>query len=221
VTTIRVVLLDDDELAGLGVRAALAGEDDLELVGVAATVPDGVTLVEATRPDVVLVDLMAPPGAGIDACRAFREHMPDVACVVLTSRMTDEVLLAAVRADVSGFILKHMPVRDLIRSIRAVAAGETLIDPTLAARLLEQVRRGHTSFPEAGLLADLSTRERCLLDHLGEGLPNREIAERMNLAEKTVKNYVSGLLSKLGMRSRTEAAVYVTNLRATGREVCA
>lgn len=210
---IRVFVLDDHELVREGLRAVLEREGDIEIVGEAGTMVDGLRLIVASRPDVALVDLSLPDGDGLDACRSVKQRLPDTACLILTSSSSDDVLLSAIRADASGFLLKRTAGAELVRSVRLVAAGGTLIDPTLTRRLLERLRTGRVD-DEAAALGHLSPQERRLLDHLAEGLTNRQIAERMNLAEKTVKNYVSNLLRKLDMRTRTEAAVFVTNLRA-------
>lgn len=211
---IRIFLLDDHELVREGLKAVLNREDDIEVVGEAGTAIDGLRRIAATRPDVALVDLMLPDGDGLDVCRGIKAKIPGVSCLILTSYSNDDVLLSAIRADAAGFLLKRTAGADLVRSIRVVAAGGSLIDPTLTGRLLERLRSGRVEEGEGAALNDLSPQERRLLDHLSEGLTNRQIAERMNLAEKTVKNYVSNLLRKLNMSSRTEAAVFVTNLRA-------
>ena len=212
VVTIRVAVVDDHELVREGLRRVLENEPDLEVVWEAATATEALQLLEASRPDVVVVDLMAPPSDGLLVCRAV-SRLPDVASLLLTAHRTDDVLSAAVRAEVSGFLDKKAPARDVVRSLRVVATGGTLLDAGVTAHMLERVRSGR-AVGHSALLADLSNQERRLLDHLGEGLSNRQIAARMELAEKTVKNYVSNLLRKLDMRSRTEAAVFVTNLKA-------
>jgi len=212
--TIRTFLLDDHELVREGLKAVFQREDDIEVVGEAGTAIDGLRRIAATRPDVALVDLMLPDGDGLDVCRGINAKIPGVSCLILTSYSNDDVLLSAIRADAAGFLLKRTAGADLVRSVRVVAAGGSLIDPTLTGRLLERLRTGRVDDADGSALKDLSPQERRLLDHLSEGLTNRQIAARMNLAEKTVKNYVSNLLRKLNMSSRTEAAVFVTNLRA-------
>ena len=212
--TIRVFLLDDHELVREGLRAILQREDDLEVCGEAGTATEGLRGIDSTRPDVALVDLILPDGDGLDVCRGVKEGIPGVACLILTSYSNDDVLLSAIRADASGFLLKRTAGPELVRSIRIVADGGSLIDPTLTGRLLDRLRAGTIEEGDGSRLKDLSPQEGRLLDHLSEGLTNRQIAERMNLAEKTVKNYVSNLLRKLSLISRTEAAVFVTNLRA-------
>lgn len=212
--TIRVFLLDDHELVREGLRAVLGREDDIVVVGEAGTAVDGRRGIVASRPDVALVDLVLPDGDGLDVCRDVADRAPEVACVILTSVSNDDVLLSAIRAEAAGFLLKRTASAELVRSVRAVAAGGSLIDPALTARLLERLRTGQIRTGDDTVLDTLSPQERRLLDHLAEGLTNRQIASRMNLAEKTVKNYVSNLLRKLKMSSRTEAAVYVTSVRA-------
>lgn len=212
--TIRVFLLDDHELVREGLRAILEREADIEVVGEAGTAATGLSLIGEAQPDVALIDVMLPDGDGLDVCRGVKDLTPATACLVLTSFSNDDILLSAIRADASGFLLKRTAGNELVRSIRVVAAGGSLIDPALTGRLLERLRAGRTQEPDASMLDHLSPQERRLLDHIAEGLTNRQIAERMTLAEKTVKNYVSNLLRKLGMSSRTEAAVFLTNLRA-------
>ena len=212
--TIRVFLLDDHELMREGLRTVLERESDIIVVGEAGSVQHGLQGIAACRPDVALIDVLLPDGDGLDVCREAKYRDPDLACLVLTSRANDDVLLAAIRADASGFLLKRSPAADLVRSVRVVAGGGSLIDPTLMARLLERVRAGRVDDDHASVLENLSPQERRLLDLLAEGLTNRQVAARMDLAEKTVKNYVSNLLRKLKMSSRTEAAVFVTNMRA-------
>ncbi|MEQ8842390.1 MAG: response regulator transcription factor [Acidimicrobiales bacterium] len=211
--TIRVFLIDDHELVREGLRSVLEREVDIEVVGEAGTAKEAIDRVAACRPDVALVDLMLPDGDGLDVCRWIKKRLPETGCLVLTSYCNDDVLLSAIRAEASGFLLKRTPGTELVRSIRLVANGGSLIDPTVTGRLLDRLRVGRGG-GDAALLDALSPQERRLLDHLAEGLTNRQVAERMNLAEKTVKNYVSNLLRKLKMSSRTEAAVFVTTVNA-------
>ena len=212
--TIRVYLLDDHELVREGLRAVFEREGDIAIVGESGSAVDGLLGIQATRPDVALVDLRLPDGDGLDICRVIRDRMPQTACLILTSYSNDDVLLSAIRADAAGFLLKRTAAADLVHSLRVVAGGGSLIDATLTGRLLDRLRTGRVHDDEEVALRGLSPQERRLLDHLAEGLTNRQIAERMELAEKTVKNYVSNLLRKLDMSSRTEAAVFLTNLRA-------
>jgi len=212
--TIRVFLVDDHELVREGIRAVLEREPDIDVIGEAGTAVAGLEQIEATGPDVALVDLMLPDGDGLDVCRGLHRRHPDIACLILAAYSSDDILLSAIRAEAAGFLLKRTAGAELIRSVRVVARGGTLIDPLVTARLLERVRSGSVEEGGDTILDTLSPQERRLLDHLSEGLTNRQVAARMNLAEKTVKNYVSNLLRKLKMSSRTEAAVFVTNLRA-------
>ena len=211
---IRVYVLDDHELVREGLRAVLEREGDIEVVGESGSALAGIRGIESSRPDIALIDLRLPDGDGIDLCRAVRDRVPESACLILTSYSNDDVLLSAIRADAAGFLLKRTAAADLVRSIRIVADGGSLIDSAVTGHLLARVRSGPTVGDAEAALQDLSPQERRLLDHLGEGLTNRQVAERMELAEKTVKNYVSSLLRKLKMSSRTEAAVFVTQLRA-------
>jgi two-component system, NarL family, response regulator DevR len=217
--TIQVFLVDDHELVREGLRAVLERESDILVIGEAGTVAEGVRRIEASRPDVALIDLLLPDGDGLDVCRGVRQAEPGVACVILTPYSNDDILLSAIRAQVSGFLLKRTGAAELVRSVRIVANGGSLIDPTVTARLLERVRTGRIEEGDESILDSLSPQERRLLDLLSEGLTNRQVAARMNLAEKTVKNYVSNLLRKLKMSTRTEAAVFVTNLRAERERV--
>lgn len=213
--TIRVFVLDDHELVREGLRAVLEREPDIDVVGACGSAVDGARAIVASRPDVALIDLRLPDGDGLDVCRTVRARTPGVRCLILTSFSNDEVLLSAIRADAAGFLLKRTAVADLVRSVRVVADGGSLLDAVTTGQLFERLRNGPAVGHDAAPALDsLSPQERRLLDLLGEGLTNRQIAERMELAEKTVKNYVSNLLRKLDMKSRTEAAVFVTGLRA-------
>lgn len=204
---IRVFLLDDHEVVRRGVRELLEAEEDMVVVGEADTAEIALGRIPATNPDVAVLDVRLPDGDGIEVCRDVRSKHPEIACLMLTSFSDDEALFAAIMAGASGFVLKQVRGNDLVDAIRRVAAGESLLDPTLTERVLERLRNG----PEDELAA-LTPQERRILDLIGEGLTNRQIGEQMYLAEKTVKNYVSNLLSKLGMSRRTEAAAYVARL---------
>ena len=186
--TIRVFLLDGHELVREGLRAVLEREDDMDVVGEAGTAADGLRRIDSTRPDVALVDLMLPDGDGLDVCGGIKERILGVSVLILTSYSNDDVLLSAIRADAAGFLLKRTAGSELVRSVRIVANGGSLIDPTLTGRLLERLRTGRIDDGDESVLNSLSPQERRLLDHFAEGLTNRQIAERMNLAEKTVKN---------------------------------
>jgi len=212
--TIRVFLLDDHELVREGLRAILEREHDMRVVGEAASALEGRQGICAVQPDVALIDRLLPDGDGLDLCGEITAKLPEVACLILTPQNNDDVLLSAIRADAAGFLLKRTSAAEIVRSIRRVASGESLIDPGLSGRLLERLRTGRVEDHQVPALDHLSPQERRLLFHLGDGLSNRQVAERMDLAEKTVKNYVSNLLRKLGMTSRTEAAVFVAGLQA-------
>ena len=212
--TIRAFLLDDHELIRAGVRAVLEREGDIEVVGEAGTVAAGRRGIDRCRPDVAVIGPLLPDGDGLDVCREAAGATPSVRCLVLASHADDEMLASAIRVGAAGFLLIHTGVGELVRSVRVVAAGGSLVDPSLMGCLLERVRTGRAGPPApAAGLSHLSPQERRLLDLLAEGLTNRQVAVRMGLAEKTVKNYVSNLLRKLDMSSRTEAAVYVTSMR--------
>jgi two-component system response regulator DevR len=206
--TTRVFLLDDHEVVRRGVRELLEGEDDMVVVGEAGTAEEALGRIPATTPDVAVLDVRLPDGDGIEVCREIRSKHPEITCIMLTSFADDEAVYAAIMAGAAGYVLKQVRGSDLIEGIRRVAAGESLLDPTMTSRLLERLRhRG-----DDDELATLTDQERKILDLIVEGLTNRQIGERIFLAEKTVKNYVSNLLSKLGMSRRTEAAVYAARL---------
>lgn len=203
-----VFLLDDHEVVRRGVRELIEAEDDMVVVGEAGTAEEAIGRIPATSPDVAVLDVRLPDGDGIEVCREIRSKHPEIACIMLTSFADDEAVYAAIMAGAAGYVLKQVRGSDLIAGIRRVAAGESLLDPTVTTRLLDRLR--HQG--EDDELAALSEQERKILDLIAEGLTNRQIGERMFLAEKTVKNYVSNLLSKMGMSRRTEAAVYAARL---------
>ena len=204
----RVFLLDDHEIVRRGLRELLEAEDDLEVVGEAGTAAEALARIPATRPDVAVLDVRLPDGDGVSVCRDVRSQNAAVRCLMLTSFSDDEALFSAIMAGASGYVLKQVRGTDLVDAIRRVGRGESLIDPSLTSRVLERLRGGD----DDDLLRQLTPQERTLLDLLAEGLTNRQIGERMFLAEKTVKNYVSNLLGKLNMGRRTEAAVYAARL---------
>jgi two-component system, NarL family, response regulator DevR len=206
--TIRVFLLDDHEVVRRGVRELLESADDLEVVGEAGTANEALQRIPATMPDVAILDVRLPDGTGIEVCRDIRSQMPDLKCLMLTSFNDDEALFDAIMAGAAGYVLKEVRGSDLIDSVRRVAAGQSLLDPIVTARVIERLRNP----PHDSLTDSLSPQESAILSHLADGLTNRQIAEQMFLAEKTVKNYVSNLLSKLGMDHRTQAAVYAARL---------
>ncbi len=210
---VKVFLLDDHEIVRRGLRELIESEEGLSVIGEAATVEEALSRVPALRPDVAVLDVRLPDGSGVEACRSLRERMPELQCLMLTSFADDEALFSAIVAGAAGYVLKQIKGNDLTGAIRKVARGESLIDPAMAGRVMERIRQGQK---EASELSHLSDQERRILDLLAEGLTNRQIAERMFLAEKTVKNYVSNLLAKLGMHRRTEAAVYAARLGSRG-----
>ena len=211
--TVRVFLLDDHEVVRRGVAELLEAEPDLTVVGEAATAAEALARVPAVRPDVAVLDVRLPDGDGVTVCRELRSQLPDLRCLMLTSFADDDALFDAIMAGASGYVLKQIRGTDLVGAVRTVASGQSLLDPRTTAAVLERMR---TAAERKGPVAELSEQERTVLALIGEGLTNREIGERMFLAEKTVKNYVSHLLAKLGMQRRTQAAILATELRRTG-----
>ena len=207
--TIRVFLLDDHEIVRRGLRELIEAEDDLEVAGEAGTAAEAIARVPATRPDVAVLDVRLPDGDGIQVCRELRSKHPEVACIMLTSFSDDEAVYASILAGAAGYVLKQVRGSDLLEGIRKVSRGESLLDTAVTARVLDRLRRGPDEDDE---LKDLTKQERRILELIAEGLTNRQIGERMYLAEKTVKNYVSNLLAKLGMSRRTEVAAYGARL---------
>ncbi|WP_285470019.1 response regulator [Actinokineospora globicatena] len=205
----RVFLVDDHEIVRRGV-ADLLDEPGIEVVGEAASVAEALVRVPAANPDVAVLDVRLPDGTGVELCRDLRSALPDLRCLMLTSFADDEALFDAIMAGASGFVLKQVLGTDLVAAVRTVADGGSLLDPRTTAALLDRIRRERT---ETDPLAHLTDQERTVFDLIGEGLTNREIGERMFLAEKTVKNYVSHLLAKLKMQRRTQAAVLAAELR--------
>jgi len=205
---IRVFLLDDHEVVRRGVRELLEGAGDIEVVGEAGTAAEALRRVVLVEPDVAVLDVRLPDGSGIEVCRDLRSLLPDLRCLMLTSFNEDEALFDATMAGASGYVLKEVRGADLVDRVRRVAAGELLLDPRITARLLERLRNP----PRDALTSTLTPQEAVILDHLANGLTNHQIAELMFLADKTVKNYVSNLLAKLGMHHRTQAAVYAVRL---------
>jgi two-component system response regulator DevR len=202
---ITIFLLDDHEIVRRGLRDLLEAEDDLEVIGESGIATDAAARVHALDPDVAVLDVRLPDGNGVEVCREIRDRHPRTACLILTSFADDEALFDAIMAGAAGYVLKQIKGNDLVDAIRKVSAGHSLLDPAVTARVLERVRRG----PEQDeRIARLTDQERRILELMSEGLTNRQIGERLHLAEKTVKNYVTGVLSKLGMARRTEAAVY-------------
>jgi len=208
-TKLRVFLLDDHELVRRGVRELLEGEGDIEVVGEAATAAEALARVPAVRPQVAVLDVRLPDGDGVSVCRDLRSQFPDLACLMLTSFSDDDALLGAVMAGAAGYVLKDIRGGDLVGAVRTVAAGGSLLDAKSTAHVLARLRDKQAADP----LDVLTDQERKILGLIGEGLTNRQIGERMFLAEKTVKNHVSSLLSKLGMQRRTQVAVLATEQR--------
>jgi DNA-binding NarL/FixJ family response regulator len=205
----RVFLLDDHEIVRRGLRDLIDAEEDMEVVGEASTAEEALNRVPPTRPDVAVLDVRLPDGSGVEVCREIRARHPEVQALMLTSFADDEALFSAIMAGASGYVLKQIRGNELIDAIRRVAGGESLLDPAVTRRVLERLRDNRE---EDEGLARLSDQERKILDFIAEGMTNRQIAEAMFLAEKTVKNYVSTMLSKLGMERRTEAAAYAARL---------
>jgi two-component system response regulator DevR len=205
--TLRIFLLDDHEIVRAGLRALFDSSDEFLVVGEAAAIREALDRIPPTRPDVALLDVRLPDGSGIEVCREIRSSAPGIACVMLTSYADDEALSAAVLAGASGYILKQVGSSNLLEDIRRVGAGHSLLDPSLVELTRQRFMGGSEADP---LLASLTPQERRILDLIAEGQTNRQIAEALYLAEKTVKNYVSNLLAKLGMDRRTQAASYAT-----------
>ncbi|WP_232269440.1 response regulator transcription factor [Streptomyces gobiensis] len=191
----------------------LAVEPDIEVVGEAGTVADALVRIPAARPDVAVLDVRLPDGSGVEVCREIRSGDEDIKCLMLTSFADDEALFDAIMAGASGYVLKAIRGAELLQAVRDVAAGKSLLDPVATQRVLERLRDGGRAKGDERL-AHLTEQERKILDLIGEGLTNRAIGERLRLAEKTIKNYVSSLLAKLGMERRAQAAAYVARIQA-------
>ncbi|GAA1072049.1 MULTISPECIES: response regulator transcription factor [Kitasatospora] len=204
---IRVFLLDDHEVVRRGVHDLLSTEADIEVVGEAGTAAEALARIPAVEPDVAVLDVRLPDGNGVEVCREVRSRVPGVRCLMLTSFSDDEALFDSIMAGASGYVLKAIRGTDLITAVRDVAAGRSLLDPVATSRVLERLREGGGKEDER--LAQLTRQERRILDLIGEGMTNRQIGNELHLAEKTVKNYVSSLLAKMGMERRTQAAAYV------------
>lgn len=202
---IRVYLLDDHEIVRRGLKDLLEGEGDIEVVGDSGLAQEAIRRIPALRPDVAVLDGRLPDGSGIDVCREIRSRCPHTAALILTSFDDDEALFSAIMAGASGYVLKQVRGNDLLETVRRVASGQSTLDPAVTQQVLDRLRHG----PEEDVaLAPLTTQERRILELIGEGMTNRQIAEAMFLAEKTIKNYVSALLAKLGFERRTQAAVF-------------
>jgi len=201
---ITVFLLDDHEIVRNGLRQTLERHDDIEVVGEAGLAAEALRRIPALMPSVAILDGRLPDGSGIDVCREIRSAYPDIACLILTSYDDDEALFSAIMAGAAGYVLKEIRGNDLVGAIRTVASGQSLLSPSVTRRVLSRLREGPREDP---VLAPLNPREREILTLITEGLTNRQIGTRVHLSEKTVKNYVSSILDKLGLTSRTQAAV--------------
>jgi DNA-binding NarL/FixJ family response regulator len=204
---IRVYLLDDHEIVRRGIRDLLEAEGDIVVVGESGLAQEAARRIPALRPDVAILDGRLPDGSGVDVCREVRSRSPEIAALILTSFDDDDALFSAIMAGAAGYLLKQVGGNALVDAVRRVAAGQSLLDPGVTAKVLERLRSGPREDPA---LAQLTTQERRILDLVGEGMTNRQIAETVHLAEKTVKNYVSSMLTKLGLQSRTQAAIFST-----------
>ena len=213
---IRVFVLDDHEIVRRGIADLIGLQSDLEVVGEAGTAAEALIRITASQPDVAVLDVRLPDGNGVEVCREIRSLFPNIHVLMLTSYSDDEALFNAIMAGASGFVLKEIRGTDLINAIRQVAAGKSLLDPSVTERVLERLRNGNKEKDE---LSGLTEQEKTILNLIGEGMTNRQIGEQMHLAEKTIKNYVSGLLAKLGMERRTQAAAYVARLEVTSENL--
>jgi DNA-binding NarL/FixJ family response regulator len=209
VLVVRVFLVDDHEVVRRGVAELLDADPEITVVGEAGSVREAMARVPAAAPDVAVLDVRLPDGDGVTLCRDLKQDHPELVCLMLTSFGDDEAMLNAVIAGAAGYVLKDVRGNDLVEAVRTVAAGGSLLDPHAVSVLLERLRSPKAPDP----LSDLSEQERRIFSLIGEGLSNREIAERMSLAEKTVKNYVSNVLAKLGMQRRTQAALLAAEMR--------
>ncbi|MER7895638.1 response regulator transcription factor [Streptomyces sp. NPDC096046] len=206
---IRVFLLDDHEVVRRGVHDLLNDEPDITVVGEAGTVEQALVRVPALRPQVAILDVRLPDGDGVSVCRELRSSMPDLACLMLTSFDDEEALLDSIMAGASGYVLKQIQGSDLVSAVRTVARGQSLLDPSATTKLMARLRGGRQE-EDSDALPGLTEREREILALIGEGLTNRQIGQRLYLAEKTVKNHISRLLAKLGVERRVQAAVIAT-----------
>jgi len=208
-TDITVFLLDDHEIVRRGVRDLINAESGITVIGEAATAASALARIPALKPDVAVLDIRLPDGNGVTVCREIRSKMPQLACLMLTSFSDDDALFDAIMAGAAGYVLKQIRGTDLIGAIRTIASGQSLLDPQAAATVMRRIRDQATA---ADPLAALTDQERRILALIGEGLTNRQIGDRLFLAEKTVKNYVSALFAKLGMQRRAQAAAYAARI---------
>jgi two-component system response regulator DevR len=204
---IKVFLLDDHEIVRRGIKELLENEGDIVVVGESGSAAEATRRIPALRPDVAILDGRLPDGTGIDVCREVRSVDPSIKALILTSYDDDEALFAAIMAGASGYVLKQVRGNDLVDTVRRVAAGQSMLDPAVTAQVLERVRSGPKVDPS---LEQLTPQEQRILELIGEGMTNRQIGTTLFLAEKTVKNYVSSMLAKLGLSSRTQAAIFAT-----------
>ncbi len=207
---ITVFLLDDHEVVRRGVKDLLEGDGDIVVIGEGGTAAEALARVPALRPQVAVLDVRLPDGDGVTVCRDLRSKMPELACLMLTSFADDDALYDAILAGAAGYVLKQIKGSDLVNAVRTVAGGGSLLDAKASARVMQRLRDDAAERERADPFAALTTQERNILDLIGEGLTNRQIGERMFLAEKTVKNYVSSLLAKLGLERRTQVAILAT-----------
>jgi two-component system, NarL family, response regulator DevR len=207
---ITVFLLDDHEIVRRGVKELLEAEPDIVVIGEGSTAAEALARVPALRPQVAVLDVRLPDGDGVSVCRDLRSKLPDLACLMLTSFADDDALYDAILAGAAGYVLKQIKGSDLVNAVRTIAGGGSLLDAKTTARIMQRLRDDAADREKADPFAALTSQERKILDLIGEGLTNRQIGERMFLAEKTVKNYVSSLLAKLGLERRTQAAILAT-----------
>jgi two-component system response regulator DevR len=212
------MIFDDHDIVRMGLRTFIDAEDDLEVVGEASSAGEVMSLAAACEPDVVVMDVRMPDGSGVDACRQLRSERPETQVMMLTSYDDDNALFAAIMAGAAGYVLKQTPAPELVASIRQVASGKALLDPQVTMKVLDRVRTATVEAKDPKLV-NLSPTEERILDKMAEGLTNRQIAERLSISDKTVKNYVSSILRKLDVRRRAEAASDITRARSAGKEL--
>ncbi|MBE3576679.1 MAG: response regulator transcription factor [Limnochordales bacterium] len=215
---VTVLIVDDHELVRVGLRSVLSRTDDIRVVGEAGSGEEALARIAELKPQVVLLDLRLPGMSGLETCRRIKQEHPQVAVVILTSFADDEEIMGAVRAGASGYLLKQIGSSQLVEAVRAVAAGNSFLAPEVTTRLLAHLREGMAGAPagESQLLSELTPHERRILQLIASGLTNREIAARLRLSEKTVRNYVSSILNKLGLNNRAEAAAFAVRHRLAG-----
>ena len=211
VVSIRVFLLDDHELVREGIRSLLESDDEIAVVGEASTAAEALIRIPLAKPDVAILDVRLEDGNGVEVCRDMRSAMPELVCLMVTSFADDEALFASIMAGAAGYVLKQIRGRDLVEDVKKVAGGASLMDPRMVAKVIERIANPPVADAR---FSSLSPQERNILDLIAEGKTNRQIAEALFISEKTVKNYTTTLLSKLGMSNRTEAAIFATKLKA-------